>query len=54
MSGSCPAPCKESTDGQDVTVTMTLEKDFLVPIPIPGFPEGVDLEAKGTFRCEFS
>lgn len=52
----CPAssPCLGSTAGSSVRVVISHYSEFLVPMPIPGFPAGVDLEGVGEFRCEFS
>lgn len=54
ITGGCPAPCADSVTGQDVTVTMTLDKGFLIPMPVPGLGDGIEIEGEGTFRCEFS
>lgn len=54
--GSCPKPCTGSatrTD-QNVTVTLSYNSQWIVPFPIPGLGTGINLQAKGKFRCEFS
>jgi hypothetical protein len=51
----CPGePCDGSNLGNSVHVTITHESDFLIPMPIPGFPTGLTLTGEGEFRCEFS
>lgn len=52
--GTCPEPCADSTVGANVNVTMTYESTYVVPFPIPGFDNSIDLEGEGQFRCEFS
>lgn len=52
--GTCERPCADSTGTADITVTLSYRSDFVVPIPIPGFPSGVDIEGEGVFRCEYS
>ena len=44
-----------STNAQDsVVVTAQYRADLLIPMPIPGFPSGFDLESKAVYKCEFS
>jgi len=52
--GPCERPCADSTSTTDLTVTLTYRSDFVVPMPIPGFPSGVDIDGEGVFRCEYS
>ena len=47
-------PCKGSTAGASVRVVVAYRSNFVVPMPIPGFPSGVDIQGQGEFRCEFS
>lgn len=47
-------PCEGSSPGDSVNVTLTYSSDFLVPWPIPGLPQSIELEGEGEFRCEFS
>lgn len=48
--GSC-----EGTDpGASFEVTGNYDSPFLVPMPIPGFPDSVELTAHGEFKCEYS
>ncbi|WP_036490990.1 MULTISPECIES: TadE/TadG family type IV pilus assembly protein [Nocardioides] len=50
--GPCERPCAGSTAATNLTVTLSYYSDFLVPMPIPGFPRGIDIEGEGIFRCE--
>jgi len=52
--GTCERPCADSTGTTDLTVTLTYHSEFVVPMPIPGFPSGVDIDGEGVFRCEYS
>lgn len=52
--GTCERPCADSTGTTDLTVTLTYRSEFVVPMPIPGFPSGVDIDGEGVFRCEYS
>ena len=52
--GPCERPCAGSTSTTDLTVTLAYRSDFVVPMPIPGFPSGVDIEGEGVFRCEYN
>jgi Flp pilus assembly protein TadG len=52
--GPCERPCADSTSSTNLTVTLSYRSDFVVPIPIPGFPTGVDIEGEGVFRCEYN
>jgi Flp pilus assembly protein TadG len=52
--GPCERPCAGSTGSTDLTVTLSYRSDFVVPMPIPGFPSGVDIEGEGVFRCEYN
>lgn len=52
--GTCARPCADSTGSTDLTVTLTYRSDFVVPMPIPGFATGLDIEGEGVFRCEYN
>ncbi|UUZ59706.1 hypothetical protein LP418_00790 [Nocardioides sp. B-3] len=52
--GPCERPCADSTDTTDLKVTLTYHSNFVVPMPIPGFPAGVDIAGEGVFRCEYN
>lgn len=52
--GTCERPCADSTATTDLTVTLTYHSKFVVPIPIPGVPSGLDIEGEGIFRCEYN
>ena len=52
--GTCERPCAGSTGTTDLTVTLTYHSQFMVPLPIPGFPSGVDIDGEGVFRCEYN
>jgi Flp pilus assembly protein TadG len=52
--GSCERPCADSTGTTDLTVTLTYHSEFVVPMPIPGFPSGLDIDGEGVFRCEYN
>lgn len=52
--GTCERPCADSTPTTDLTVTLTYRSEFVVPMPIPGFPSGVDIKGEGVFRCEYN
>lgn len=52
--GTCERPCAGSTGTTDLTVTLTYHSEFVVPMPIPGFPSGVDIDGEGVFRCEYN
>lgn len=52
--GTCERPCAGATATTDLTVTMTYRSEFVVPIPIPGVPNGLDIEGEGVFRCEYN
>jgi Flp pilus assembly protein TadG len=45
-------PCKSSAVGASVRVLVPFTSELL--IPIAGFPDSVDIEGEGEFRCEFS
>lgn len=48
-------PCTGSAEGDRITVTVTHEAPFLVPLPLPGdWAESVTLTGHGEFRCEYS
>ncbi|MEO5664775.1 MAG: TadE/TadG family type IV pilus assembly protein [Nocardioides sp.] len=51
--GTCARPCADSTATTDLTVTLTYRSNFVVPIPIPGVPSGLDIAGEGVFRCEY-
>ncbi len=51
--GPCERPCAGSTSTTDIRVTLTYRSNFVVPVPIPGFPTGLDIEGEGVFRCEY-
>jgi Flp pilus assembly protein TadG len=50
--GGPTIPCSGVAVNGSVTVTLTTTSDVLVPFP--PFPESVDLQSVGEFRCEFS
>lgn len=52
--GPCARPCADSIDTTDLTVTLSYYSDFVVPMPIPGLPSGLDIEGEGIFRCEYN
>jgi hypothetical protein len=52
--GTCARPCADSGASTDLKVTLTYRSQFLVPIPIPGFPSGLDISGEGIFRCEYT
>jgi Flp pilus assembly protein TadG len=52
--GPCERPCAGATGTTDLTVTLTYRSEFVVPLPIPGVPSGVDIDGEGVFRCEYS
>jgi Flp pilus assembly protein TadG len=52
--GTCERPCAGSTGSTDLTVTLTYRSEFVVPLPIPGVPSGVDIDGEGVFRCEYN
>lgn len=52
--GTCERPCADSTATTDLTVTLTYHSAFVVPIPIPGIPNGLDIAGEGVFRCEYN
>lgn len=52
--GPCERPCAGSSGTTDLTVTLTYRSEFLVPMPIPGFPTGQDISGEGVFRCEYN
>lgn len=52
--GPCERPCADSTSTTDLTVTLSYYSEFVVPMPIPGFPDGLDIEGEGVFRCEYN
>lgn len=52
--GPCERPCADSTSTTDLRVELTYYSKFLVPMPIPGFPSGVDIDGEGVFRCEYN
>jgi Flp pilus assembly protein TadG len=52
--GTCERPCAGSTGSTDLTVTLTYHSEFVVPLPIPGVPSGVDIDGEGVFRCEYN
>lgn len=52
--GPCERPCEGSTGTTDLRVTLTYRSNFVVPMPIPGFPTGHDISGEGVFRCEYS
>lgn len=47
--GACPG------DGgkQNLMVTATYPASLLAPMPVPGFPNTIDLSAEAVFRCEW-
>lgn len=51
----CRNSINAATNAQDsVVVTAQYRADLLIPMPIPGFPSGFDLESKAVYKCEFS
>lgn len=52
--GPCERPCADATSTTDLTVTLSYHSEFVVPIPIPGVPSGVDIDGEGVFRCEYN
>jgi Flp pilus assembly protein TadG len=54
--GACTGATKPCTgsSGDSVKVTINYQADFLLPMPIPGFPSSKNLVGKGEFKCEFS
>jgi len=54
--GGCPTPCAGSAArvDQNVAVELNYTSTWVVPFPIPGFGSGINLQGRGTFRCEFS
>lgn len=52
--GPCERPCAGSTSTTDIKVTLTYHSNFVVPVPIPGLPTGVDIKGEGVFRCEYN
>lgn len=53
-SGPCERPCAGSTSTTDIKVTLAYRSNFVVPIPLPGMPSGLDIKGEGVFRCEYS
>jgi Flp pilus assembly protein TadG len=51
-SGGATIPCESVASNGSVKVTLTTDSDVLVPYP--PFPDTIDLESTGEFRCEFS
>ena len=45
-------PCDNSAAGASIRVLVPFTSELL--IPIAGFPDSVDIEGEGEFRCEFS
>lgn len=52
--GTCERPCADSTETTDLTVTLAYHSEFVVPMPIPGAPSGLDIAGEGVFRCEYN
>jgi Flp pilus assembly protein TadG len=52
--GPCERPCADSAATTNLKVTLSYRSNFVVPIPIPGFPSGVDVVGEGVFRCEYT
>lgn len=52
--GTCERPCADSVATTDITVTLTYYSEFVVPMPIPGVPSGMNIEGEGIFRCEYN
>lgn len=48
-----PSPCSTTGYGKDITVKATYDADYLVPMPIPGFPSSITLTGDASFRCEW-
>lgn len=50
--GTCQRPCAGATASTALTVTMTYQSPVLIPV-FP-FPNNVEVQGKGVFRCEYT
>lgn len=48
----CPRPCAGSAPGDSIKVQLTYTSNLLVPMP--PFPNSINLSGAGVMRCEFS
>ena len=53
-SNPAATPCTGGLVTSQLQVSLEYRSELLVPVPVPGVGDAVELGAKGAFRCEYS